>query len=85
MKKILNTLFSEYLSEQKISKNPEYAILRGEALRREKELRSKLSEEQIDYLEDLLEINSKIHSLEVNDAFETACKIGARASKDLHS
>jgi len=85
LKKIIDTLFSEYLSEQKISKNSEYVIFRGEALQREKELRSKLNEEQTAFLEDLLEINSKIHFLEVKDAFETACKSGARASKDLHS
>ncbi len=84
MKKITETLFSEYLSEQKISKSAEYIILRGEALKRENELRSKLSKEQIAYFEDLLEINSQIHFLEVKDAFEVACKLGARASKDLH-
>jgi hypothetical protein len=83
MEKIINTLFSEYLSEQKISKDTEYTLLRSEALQREKELRNKLNEEQIACFEELFEISSQIHFLEVKDAFESACKLGANASKEF--
>ncbi len=83
MEKIINTLFSEYLSEQKISKESDYSKLSNKALQMENELRSKLNEEQTACFEKLFEITSQIHFMEVKDAFSSACKVGAKVSKEL--
>ncbi|MBQ6825689.1 MAG: hypothetical protein IJP34_03395 [Clostridia bacterium] len=83
MEKIISKLFSEYLSEQNIALQSEYSLLAKKALVKEKELRNELNEEQTKCFEELFEITSQIHFLEVKDAFFNACKIGAKASKEL--
>jgi len=83
MEKIINTLFSEYLSEQKVSKDDEYVNLCKKASQKEQELRNKLNEEQTKYFEELFELTSQIHFMEVKDAFSSACKLGAKVSKEL--
>lgn len=83
MGKIIGKLFSDYLSEQSVSSEPEYSALAKSALEKEKELRDKLNEEQTQCLEELFEITSQIHFLEVKDAFYSACKLGANASKEF--
>ena len=83
MKKIINTLFSEYLSEQKFYNHSDYADLCEKALKMENELRNKLNEEQTACFEELIEITSQIHFLEVKDAFEAACKLAAKVSKEF--
>ena len=83
MEKIINKLFSDYLSEQCIASEPNYSFLAKNALQKEKELRDKLNEEQTKCFEELFEITSQIHFLEVKDAFFTACKLGAKASKEF--
>lgn len=83
MEKIISKLFSDYLSEQKIASKPDYAALAKSALAKEKELRKKLSEEQTRCFEELFELTSQIHFLEVKDAFFSACKLGAKASKEF--
>ena len=83
MEKIISKLFSEYLSEQNIALQSEYSLLAKKALVKEKELRNELNEEQTKCFEELFEITSQIHFLEVKDAFLNACKIGAKASKEL--
>ena len=83
MKKIINKLFSDYLSEQNIASKPEYSALAKSALQKEKELRNKLNEEQTKCFEELFEVTSQIHFLEVKDAFFNACKLGATASKEF--
>ena len=83
MEKIISNLFSEYLSEQNIALQSEYSLLAKKALVKEKELRNELNEEQTKCFEELFEITSQIHFLEVKDAFFNACKIGAKASKEL--
>ena len=83
MEKIINKLFSDYLSEQNIASKPEYSALAKSALQKEKELRNKLNEDQTKCFEELFELTSQIHFLEVKDAFFNACKIGAKASKEF--
>ena len=83
MEKIINKLFSVYLSEQNIASKPEYSALAKSALQKEKELRNKLNEDQTKCFEELFELTSQIHFLEVKDAFFNACKLGAKASKEF--
>ena len=83
MEKIIIKLFSDYLSEQNIASKPEYSALAKSALQKEKELRNKLSEDQTKCFEELFELTSQIHFLEVKDAFFNACKLGAKASKEF--
>jgi len=83
MEKILCKLFSDYLSEQSITSETEYASFAKEALQKEKELRSMLNTEQTICFEELFELTSQIHFLEVKDAFFNACKLGAKASKEF--
>ena len=83
MEKIINKLFSDYLSEQNIASKPEYSALAKSALQKEKELRNKLNEDQTKCFEELFELTSQIHFLEVKDAFLNACKLGANASKEF--
>ena len=83
MEKIINKLFSDYLSEQNIASKPEYSALAKSALQKDKELRNKLSEDQTKCFEELFELTSQIHFLEVKDAFFNACKLGAKASKEF--
>ena len=83
MEKIINKLFSDYLGEQSIASKPEYSDIAKSALEKEKELRNILSEEQTRCFEELFELTSQIHFLEVKDAFFNACKLGAKASKEF--
>ncbi len=83
MEKIISKLFSDYLSEQNITSEPQYAALAKNALGKEKELTDSLSEAQLKSFEELYEITSQIHYLEVKDALHYACKIGAKASKEF--
>lgn len=83
MKNIINKLFSDYLAEQGIASEPDYSALAKGALEKEKELRYKLNEEQISCFEELFELTSQIHFLEVKDAFFSGCKLGAKASKEF--
>ena len=83
MQNIISKLFSDYLSEQTIVSNEEYAAITKKALQQEIELREKLTEEQTRCFEELSEITSQIHFLEVKDAFFSACKLGAKASKEF--
>lgn len=83
MEKIISKLFSDYLSEQNIASKPEYSVLAKSALQKEKELRKKLNEDQTKCFEELFELTSQIHFLEVKDAFFNACKLGAKASKEF--
>ena len=83
MEKIIGKLFSHYLSEQNIAKQTCYSTLSKSALQKEKELRNKLNAEQTNCFEELFELTSQIHFLEVKDAFYYACKLGAAASKEL--
>ncbi len=83
MEKILCKLFSDYLSEQSIAREPCYAAFAKKALQKEEELRSMLNTEQTACFEELFELTSQIHFLEVKDAFFNACKLGAKASKEF--
>lgn len=83
MEKIISKLFSDYLSEQSVASDPEYSTLAKSALKKEKELRAKLNDEQTKCFEELFELTSQIHFLEVKDAFFYACKTGAKASKEF--
>ncbi len=83
MEKIISKLFSDYLSEQNIVTLSGYSDLSKKALQKEKELRNKLNAEQTHCFEELFEITSQIHFLEVKDAFFNACKLGAKASKEF--
>ena len=83
MENILNKLFSDYLSNQNIASKPEYSALAKSALEKEKELRNVLNEEQTKCFEELFELTSQIHFLEVKDAFFNGCKLGANASKEF--
>lgn len=83
MKNIINKLFSDYLAEQNIASKPDYSTLAKTALEKEKELRDILSEEQTKRFEELFELTSQIHFLEVKDAFFSGCKLGATASKEF--
>lgn len=83
MDKIIGKLFSDYLSEQNIATDTDYSLLSKKALEKEKELRNRLNEKQTKCFEELFEITSQIHFLEVKDAFFNACKLGAKASKEF--
>lgn len=83
MEKIIGKLFSDYLSEQRVATHSEYSVLAKSALQKEKELRNLLNEEQTKCFEELFELTSQIHFLEVKDAFFNACKLGANASKEF--
>ena len=83
MDKIIGKLFSDYLSEQNIATDTDYSLLSKKALEKEKELRNRLNEEQTKCFEELFEITSQIHFLEVKDAFFNACKLGEKASKEF--
>ena len=83
MEKIISSLFSQYLSEQKIVADSEYSRLAKRAIECEKLLRSNLNTEETECFEELFEITSQIHFLEVKDAFCEACKMGARASQEF--
>ncbi len=83
MEKITQKLFGDYLSETNVAALPEYATLAKAALGQEKQLRDQLDETQTKCFEELLELTSQIHFLEVKDAFFYACKLGAGLSKEL--
>lgn len=83
MEKIISKLFSDYLSEQTVTTKQEYASLAKSTLQKEKELRKILNDEQTQCFEELFELTSQIHFLEVKDAFFNACKLGAKVSKEL--
>lgn len=83
MEKIISKLFSDYLSDNTVASKPDYSALAKKALQKEKELRDKLNEDQIKCFEELFELTSEIHFLEVKDAFFNACKLGAKASKEF--
>lgn len=83
MENIINKLFQDYLAEQSIVSKPDYSSLAKCALKKEKELRNDLNEEQIKCFEELFELTSQIHFLEVKDAFFSGCKLGAKASKEF--
>ncbi len=83
MEKIISKLFSDYLSQQDIAAKPDYSLLAKSALAKEKELRGQLNEQQTICFEELFELTSQIHFLEVKDAFFNACKLGAKVSKEL--
>jgi len=83
MKNVIGTLFSDYLSEQAVASGEEYAATATKAWQKEQELRQRLDKEQTACFEELLELISQIHFLEVKDAFFTACRLGAGASKEL--
>lgn len=83
MDKIISKLFSDYLSEQSIATRSEYSALSRSALQKEKELREQLDEKQTRCFEELFELTAQVHYLEVKDAFFSACKLGANASKEF--
>lgn len=83
MKQLIDKLFSDYLSEQSVASVPDYAALAKQALQQERELRDHLNEEQTACFEQLFELTSQIHFLEVKDAFAHGCRLGAAASKEL--
>lgn len=83
MEQFLQNLFSQYLSEQKTPLQSEWEDLAKQALKKEKELRNNLTQQQTQQLEELLELMSQIHYIEVKEAFGYACKLGANASKEL--
>ena len=83
MEKIISKLFSNYLSEQEIINDDEYTSLSKQALQKEECFRKKLDEEQTNLFEELFELTSQIHFLEVKDAFYNACRLGAEVSKEF--
>ena len=83
MENIINKLFSDYLAEQSIASKYNYSSLAKCALEKEKELRSQLNEQQTSCFEELFELTSQIHFLEVKDAFCSGCKLGVKASKEF--
>ena len=83
MDKIIEKLFLDYLNEQTIALNPDYSLSAKKAFEKEKELRKMLSEEQTKCFEELFELTSEIHFLEVKDAFFSACRLGAKASREF--
>ncbi len=83
MEHIIGKLFSDYLSEQSVASGAEYSALAKSALRAETELRARLNDEQTKCFEELFELTSQIHFLEVKDAFYSACKLGANATKEF--
>ena len=83
MENIINKLFSDYLAEQNIASESVYSSLAKCALEKERELRNRLIKEQTKCFEELFELTSQIHFLEVKDAFFSGCKLGAKASKEF--
>ncbi len=83
MDDIINKLFSDFLAEQSIASEPSYSSLAKDALEKEKELRNRLNDEQTICFEELFELTSQIHFLEVKDAFYNGCKLGANATKEF--
>ena len=83
MEKIISKLFIDYLSEQNMTAISDYSALAKCALQKEKELRSLLNEEQTKCFEELFELTSQLHYLEVEDAFSYACKLGAKVLKEF--
>jgi hypothetical protein len=83
MEKVIGNLFSDYLSEKNTATDQEYSLFAKEALQKERELRALMNEEQTKCFEELFELTSQTHYLEVKDAFFTACKLGAKMSKEL--
>ncbi len=83
MEHIIGKLFSDYLSEHSVASGAEYSALAKSALRAETELRNQLNDEQTKCFEELFELTSQIHFLEVKDAFYSACKLGANATKEF--
>ena len=83
MSEIINRMFSDYLSEQNVAADSKYSELAKWALEKERDLRSMLSKEQTLCFEELFELTSEIHFLEVKDAFGSGCKLGAKASKEF--
>ena len=83
MEEIISKLFSDYLSTQKVTTESDYSTLSKCALCKEKELINQLNEEQTRCFEELFEITTQLHYLEVKDAFSYACKLGAKISKEF--
>lgn len=83
MDTIISKLFCDYLSGQSVTSETGYAALAKEALQKEKELRDLLDERQTACFEELFELTSQIHFLEVKDGFYSGCKLGAKTSKEL--
>ena len=83
MDMIIPKLFSDYLSEQNIVTNSEYSALAKIAIEKENALRSLLTAEQTTAFEELFEITSQIHFLEVKDAFYSGCKVGTKVSAEF--
>lgn len=81
MEKIISKLFSDYLSEQSIAADSNYSAISKSALQKEKELRNKLNIEQTNCFEELFELTSQIHFLEVKDAFYYACRLWTKDTK----
>ena len=83
MENIINKLFSDYLNEQSVATTSDYSVLAKSALEKELQLRSKMDPQQTALFEELFELTSQIHFLEVKDAFSCGCKLGASASKEF--
>ncbi len=83
MEHIINRLFTDYLGEQSVASKSDYSSLAKGALEKEIELRSQLNKQQTSCFEELFELTSQIHFLEVKDAFCSGCKLGAKASKEF--
>ena len=83
MDKLISKLFSDYLSEQSIVTNKEYSTLTKIALEKENLFCSELIDNQAMHFEELLDITSQIHFLEVKDAFIRGCQLGAKVSKEF--
>ena len=81
--RLIEKLFSQYLSEMDLSGNLNHHILSGMALASEKEFREMLSPEQTEKFEELFETTSQIHFIEVRDAFFSGCRIGADAGREF--
>ena len=69
MENIINKFFSDYLAEQNIASESNYSALAKCALEKEKELSYNLSEAQTSCFEELFELTSQIHFLEIKNAF----------------
>ncbi len=83
MQNIIGKLFSDYLAEQTVATGADYAALAQNTLQKEKELRNLLNEQQTRVFEELFELTSQIHFLEVKDAFYNACKLGASVAGEF--
>lgn len=83
MESIITKLFSDYLANQCVTSGLDYSQLAKHALEKEVKLRNILNEAQITCFEELLELTSQLHFLEVKDAFFSGCKLGATASKEF--